>query len=128
MMARVLAIHGVPTSPALWSRLALDVPVDAPPLAGLATEAAPSRWDVGVWLDELRPRVDADTWLVGHDLGGILAAMLAVERPVRGVVLCATSLSPTFAWALRATAWPLAWRYFYRRHGGRRLCRDGNAV
>ena len=122
---RILAIHGVPTSPGLWSRLALAFPVDAPPLAGLATEAVPARWDMGVWLDALRPRVDADTWLVGHDLGGILAAMLATERPVRGVVLCATSLSPLFGCALRATAWPLVWRYFYRRHGGRRFLTGG---
>ncbi len=128
MTHRIVAIHGVPTSPALWARLQVDGVLEAPALAGLATDAVPTRWDMATWLADVRPRVDAGTVLVGHDLGGILAALLAVERPVRGLVLCATSLSPVFGWALRATAWPLAWRYFYRRHGGRRFLLGGLPV
>jgi pimeloyl-ACP methyl ester carboxylesterase len=124
-MTRVVALHGVPTSPRLWSRLDVGVPVVAPALAGLATDEPRSRWDLDGWLDAVRPMLDADTVLVGHDLGGLLATILAVQVPVRALVLSATSLSPLFAAGLRWSAAPLLWRYFYRRHGGRRFLTGG---
>ena len=118
----LLALHGVPTSPALWGLL--PCAVEAPTLAGLS-DGAPVPASLTGWLEALRPRVRPDTVLVGHDLGGVLAALLAVERPVRGLVLSGTSLSPAY-WALvRASAWPGLERYFYRRHGGRKFLVGG---
>lgn len=67
------------------------------------------------------PRLTADTVVLGHDMGGVVAAMAAVSATApRAVVLSGTALGPY--WQLvRATAWPLLWRPFYRRHGGRRF-------
>jgi pimeloyl-ACP methyl ester carboxylesterase len=71
-------------------------------------------------VERVLPRVRPDTVLVGHDMGGVVAAMVALRaRPAR-VVLCGTALGPYWA-AVRATALPFAWRYFYARHGGRRF-------
>lgn len=120
----LLALHGVPTSPALWGRL--PCAVEAPTLAGLS-DGTPVPASLAGWLEALRPRVRPDTVLVGHDLGGVLAALLAVEHPVRGLVLSGTSLSPAY-WALvRASSWPGLERYFYRRHGGRKFLVGGLA-
>ena len=108
-----LALHGVPTSPALWARvpLALDVPALG---GGLRAQVA-----------AVVPRITAESVVIGHDLGGVVAAMAVVaagERGVRArrVVLCGTALGPYWA-MVRVTAWPGLWRYFYARHGGRRF-------
>ena len=125
-----LAIHGLPTGPGLWGRLGLDV--EAPALSGVGT-AAPSACTLDGWMSELRQLLNGDTVLVGHDLGGVLAAMLAAERAaagqrVAGLALSGTSLSPAYWAAVRASAWPGLWRYFYRRHGGRRFLLGGMAA
>lgn len=112
----LLALHGVPTSPALWDplRAALSArggpDVEAPALTGTLAEQVAA----------LRPRVRPDTVLLGHDLGGVVAASLAVERPCAGVLLAGTALGPYWA-MVRLTAAPGLWRYFYARHGGRRF-------
>lgn len=104
----LLCLHGLPTSPALWAGLAL--PHEAPVLAGPLSEQ----------VEAVLPRVGPDTVLLGHDMGGVVAAMVALRTRPRAVVLCGTALGPYWA-AVRATAWPLVWRPFYRRHGGRRF-------
>jgi pimeloyl-ACP methyl ester carboxylesterase len=61
--------------------------------------------------------------LVGHDLGGVLAAMLA--QPGQLVVLSGTALA--WYWKMiRVTAWPGLHRIFYKRHGGRYFLRRGS--
>ncbi|MFZ5478032.1 MAG: alpha/beta fold hydrolase [Myxococcota bacterium] len=110
----LLAIHGLPTSPALWSRL--PFPVDAPLLPGVDTDEP---FSLDALVAHLRPRVRGDTVLVGHDLGGVVAAMLGAETGAP-VVLTGTALGPYWA-MVRATArWPLH-RYFYERHAGRKF-------
>lgn len=117
-MTRVVAVHGLPTGPALWARL--PFPVVAPALRGLATPGPRDDWGLDGFVEELLPLLDADTVLVGHDLGGVVAAMAATRVPVRELVLTGTALGPYWA-PVRATAWPVLSRYFYERHGGRRF-------
>jgi 3-oxoadipate enol-lactonase len=125
MAPSILALHGLPTHPGLWGRLGLTV--QAPPLRGLVsgTGGLPDVTHIDTWLADLREQVTPDTVLVGHDLGGVLAAMLAAERPVRALVLSGTTLDPWY-WALvRASAIPGARRYFYDRHAGRKFLTGG---
>jgi pimeloyl-ACP methyl ester carboxylesterase len=124
----VLAIHGLPTHPGLWAHVAL--PMQRAPLRGLVsgTGALPDPLCLDAWLDDLRAQVTPDTVLLGHDLGGVIAALLAAERPVRSLVLSGTSLDPWY-WALvRASAVPGARRYFYDRYAGRRFLTGGMSV
>ena len=46
-------------------------------------------------------------------------------RPTQTVVLSGTALA-VYWWAIRATAWPLAHRWFYQRHGGHRFLSQGS--
>ena len=111
----LLALHGVPTSPRLWDPLARKLErsgsgwrVEAPALKGLLLEQVAA----------VVPLLTPDTVVVGHDMGGVVAAMAALEAPPRAVVLTGTALGPWWA-LIRASAWPVLWRPFYRRHGGR---------
>lgn len=93
-----------------------DVRWETPALAGeLAAQVA-----------QVTPLITRDTVVVGHDMGGVVAAMAALAAPPRAVVLTGTALGPW--WALvRASAWPLLWRPFYRRHGGRHFVAEAVA-
>ncbi len=115
---RTVALHGLPTSPALWARL--PVPVLAPALRGVATAEPRDDWSLDGFVDEVVPHLDADTVLVGHDLGGVIAAMAAVRVRVRSLVLTGTALGPYWA-AVRLTARAPLHRYFYERHAGRKF-------
>lgn len=66
------------------------------------------------------PLVGPETVLVGHDMGGVVAAVVALSARPRGVVLSGTALGPYWT-AVRATAWPGLWRYFYAHHAGKRF-------
>ena len=104
----ILALHGVPTSPVLWSRL--SIPMETPALSGtLARQVA-----------QALPLVTPETVILGHDMGGVVAAIVALVARPRGVVLSGTALGPYWT-AVRTTAWPGLWRYFYARHAGRRF-------
>ena len=67
----------------------------------------------------LLDRVTDDTHLVGHDYGGLLAAMIAARRPVRSLTLSSTALGLGWLPAWLTAMPPLHW-YFYRRHAGAR--------
>lgn len=117
-MPHIVALHGLPTSPAIWARL--PVSLAAPALRGLSTPAAREDYSLGGFVREVLPLVDGDTVLIGHDLGGVIAAMAAVVRRPRALVLCGTALGPYWA-PVRATAWPGLAGFFYDRYGGRRF-------
>jgi pimeloyl-ACP methyl ester carboxylesterase len=120
---RWLALHGVPAGPRTFERIELDMARHA--FHGLAPDDTDRQsWSLDSFVDEVLPLVDRDTALVGHDLGGVVAAMVACRTQVAGVVLSGTALGSW--WALtRATAiWPFE-RYFYRRHGGRKFLLGG---
>ena len=104
----LVCLHGVPTSPALWSRLGL--PLIAPALSGTLAEQVAA----------VRPLVNSETVLVGHDMGGVVAAMVALDVRPQRLILTGTALGPYWR-MVRATAWPGMWRFFYQRHGGRRF-------
>lgn len=115
----VVLVHGIPTSPALWRHVAPEL--DARVLAwemvgyGQSIEQGKGR-DISVagqaqhllaWLDALG--VDRPV-LVGHDLGGGVAQIAAVQRPDRFAGLMLTNSIAYDSWpipsvkAMRAAA------------------------
>ena len=123
---RVVALHGLPTGPRLFERL--DLParwqLQRPMVPGLGDDGTPDDWSLEWAAERLRAEWDTDgaDALVGHDLGGVLAAMLA--RPGQAIVLSGTALGPYWA-AIRATAWPFVNRAFYHQYAGRLFLRNG---
>ena len=104
----IVALHGVPTGPTIWSRV--DVGGNTPLLTGnLAQQVA-----------DVEAMLTPETIVIGHDMGGIVAALAALHSPPRAVVLTGTALGPYWA-VVRASAWPGLWRYFYGRHAGRKF-------
>jgi pimeloyl-ACP methyl ester carboxylesterase len=122
---RVVALHGLPTSPRLFERLVLPSGwlLEAPPIPGLGPEGTPENWTLAATAATLAPVATQADVLVGHDMGGVLAAMLA--QPDQLVVLSGTALG--LYWKMiRVTAWPGLHRIFYKRHGGRYFLRRGS--
>ena len=124
---RIVALHGLPTSPRLWERL--EVPrgwvLERPPVPGLGPDGTPDAFSLEWAAERLRARTEGADVVMGHDLGGVLAAMLA--RPDQAVVLSGTALGHYWA-AIRATAKPLVNRLFYHRYAGRLFLRNGGLV
>jgi pimeloyl-ACP methyl ester carboxylesterase len=73
--------------------------------------------------EALRAEAEGADVIVGHDLGGVLAAMVAKRG--QGVVLSGTSLLRPYWDLCRATALPPVDRYFYDRHAGGRFLGRG---
>src|SRR3954452_24889151 len=91
--AAVVLLHGIPTSSRLWdftgAELARDFDVIAPDLVGFGESAKPLDRDVSVsaQADLLPGLLDAvgveRATVVGHDIGGAVAQILAVRREPR---------------------------------------------
>lgn len=89
----IVLLHGIPTSSRLWdfagADLANDFDVIAPDLVGFGESAKPLDRDVSVsaQADLLPGLLDAlgleRATVVGHDIGGAVAQILAVRRPDR---------------------------------------------
>jgi pimeloyl-ACP methyl ester carboxylesterase len=106
----VLLLHGLPTSSYLWHDVMRDLGHDhrlvAPDLVGLGRSERPARagYDLATQARRLWQLADqlglAEVVLVGHDLGGAVAAcMCAVQRErVAGLVLTSAPV--------HASAWP----------------------
>ena len=93
-----------------------------PQVPGLGIEGTPEDWSLQGCADELAASLGGvDVW-VGHDLGGVLAAMLA--QPGQTLVLSGTALS-LYWWMVRQTARPGLQRFFYQHYGGRRFIEQG---
>jgi len=121
---KVVALHGMPTSPRLWERLNLPDGFDlhCPQVPGLGPDGTPADWTLQGCADELAPALaDADI-LIGHDMGGVLVAMLAQSGQT--VVLSGTALGMYWT-MIRATTLPVVRDFFYTRYGGRRFLRRG---
>lgn len=116
----IVAIHGVPLGPRSFARL--TTPVRAVALRGLTTVEDRPSWSLRSFVDEVD--VGPDDILLGQDLGGVVAAMIALARPVRGVILTGTALGPYWA-MVRATAAPPLRPFFYERFAGRRFLAGG---
>ncbi|MBN92595.1 MAG: hypothetical protein CL928_00760 [Deltaproteobacteria bacterium] len=121
---KVLAIHGLPTSPRLWERLQLPEGWElvAPMVPGLGDDGTDESWTLSGCVEQLAPLAAEADILVGHDLGGVLTAMLA--SPGQSVVLSGTALGHYWS-AIRLTSLPSVHRFFYERHGGRRFLSRG---
>ena len=121
----VLAFHGLPTSPRLWERLNLPEgwSLDAPGMPGLGPEGTPPDWNLRDCAEALRPHVTGEELLVGHDLGGVLAAMLA--QPGQSLVLSGTALGMYWA-GIRLISRPPLQNYFFQRHEGRHFLSRGS--
>ncbi|MBJ95360.1 MAG: hypothetical protein CMP23_12935 [Rickettsiales bacterium] len=121
---RVLALHGLPTSPRLWERIQLppNWELVTPQVPGLGDDGTGDDWSLSACAAELAPLAERSDMLVGHDLGGVLCAMMA--RPGQAVVLSGTALGLYWT-AIRVTALPTLHRLFYEQHGGRRFLARG---
>ena len=122
---KVVAIHGLPTSPRLWERIEVpdDCDFQTPEVLGLGKEGTPLNWSLESCVEQLNPMAESADVVIGHDLGGVLAAMLA--RPGQTVVLSGTALA-NYWLGIRLTALPLLQQVFYQRHGGRHFLRKGS--
>jgi pimeloyl-ACP methyl ester carboxylesterase len=101
----LLAVHGLGGSGRYWRRLADDVgdrlEVVAPDLAGFGSSAKPGgeRYDLASHVADLDAALGGDAApvaVVGHSIGGVIAAAWAVERAERvsALVLLATPFPP----------------------------------
>lgn len=118
----VVLVHGIPTSPALWRHVApkLEGRILAWEMVGYGQSIAQGKdRDISVaaqaqhllsWLDSINVERPV---LVGHDLGGGVAQIAAVQRPERFAGLLLTNAISYDSWpipsvkAMRAAA-PLA--------------------
>jgi len=123
----VLLLHGIPTSSRLWDAVGADLAADfdviAPDLIGFGESAKPPDRDVSMaeqarLMPQLLDALGAGrVVLVGHDIGGAAAQVMAVDAPerVRALVLidsvCFDSWPIYRMRVLRATAPPLARRF-----------------
>jgi pimeloyl-ACP methyl ester carboxylesterase len=122
---RLVALHGLPTSPRLWERLVLpsDWVLSCPSVRGLGPEGTDAGWSLEACVQQLRSQTESADVILGHDLGGVVAAMVA--KPGQTLVLSGTALG-CYWWAIRGTAMPLLHRWFYQRYGGRRFLSQGS--
>ncbi len=121
---RVVAIHGMPTSPRLYERIVLPDGFDlvCPQVPGLGPGGTPEDWTLRACAEELAPVAEGADILVGHDMGGVLVAMLA--KSGQTVVLSGTALGMYWT-MIRVTTLPGLNSFFYRKYGGRRFLRQG---
>ena len=122
---KVFALHGLPTSPRLWERIQLPEgwTIDAPTCPGLGSEGTSEEWSLDYCVEQLQERAHNADILVGHDMGGVIVAMMA--KPGQRVVLSGTSLGAVYWAGIRITALPLAHRFFYAKYAGKRFLRQG---
>ena len=123
----VLLLHGIPTSSRLWDAVGADLAADfdviAPDLIGFGESAKPADREVSMaeqarlmpqLLDALGIR---QVVLVGHDIGGAAAQVMAVDAPDRVRALALIDSVCFDSWpifrmrVLRATMPPLARRF-----------------
>lgn len=96
--------------------------LNCPPIQGLGANGTAADWSLSNCAQTLSVLAAKADVLMGHDLGGVLAAMLA--KPEQSVVLSGTALR-TYWWAIRGTALPGFQRFFYQRYAGQRFLSRG---
>jgi pimeloyl-ACP methyl ester carboxylesterase len=103
--------------------LPADWELMCPQIPGLGPEGTAADWSLEACAALLSAQAQNADVVLGHDLGGVLAAMVA--KPGQTLVLSGTALS-YYWWAIRATAWPGVQRWFYQRYSGRRFLSQGS--
>jgi pimeloyl-ACP methyl ester carboxylesterase len=121
---KVVALHGLPTSPRLWEKLSLPPTwqLTTPQIPGLGQSGTAPDWSLESCAEQLRTVTQSADVVIGHDLGGVLCAMNA--QPGQTIVLSGTALG-LYWWMIRATALPIVQQWFYQRHGGRHFLANG---
>ena len=115
-----LALHGIPAGISAWEKL----PVRTIQFNGVQDNTIRERWDLDSFVEEILPHYNRDTILIGHDLGGVVASMAALQKTPRAVVLTGTALGSWWFWT-RLSAAPLLNRFFYHTFKGKLFVRMG---
>ena len=115
-----LALPGIPAGSGAWEKL----PVRTLDFAGVQDEHVRQDWQLESFVHEVLPHYGSDTVLIGHDLGGVVAAMSAVQKCPRAVVLTGTALGNWWFWT-RLSAAPILNRFFYHTFKGTLFVRAG---
>jgi len=120
---KYLALHGIPITTDTW-RL-LSTPLQCYSFVGLATQAQRTDWSLESFVAEVLPNIDEKTIIIGHDFGGVIAAMCAIQKKPAAVVLTGTALGRW--WTLtRLSAHPVCRYFFYDLFGGTLFIRFGH--
>ena len=115
-----LALPGIPAGSSAWEKL----PVRTIDFEGVQDDHVRQKWDLGSFVDETLPHYSNNTIVVGHDLGGVVAAIGALRKCPRAVVLTGTALGNWWFWT-RLSAAPILNRFFYHTFKGSLFIRFG---
>ena len=115
-----VALPGIPAGSGAWENL----PVRTLDFEGIQDEDIRQSWHLDSFVDEVLPDYGSNTVLIGHDLGGVVAAMSAVQKRPRAVVLTGTALGNWWFWT-RLSAAPIINRFFYHTFKGNLFVRVG---
>ena len=118
-----LALPGIPAGSDVWENLSVRT-LD---FEGVQEPAPRNNWHLDSFVDEVLPKYDSDTVIVGHDLGGVIAAMSAVRKRPKSVVLTGTALGQWWFWT-RLSAAPILNRFFYHTFKGNLFVRIGGGL
>ena len=118
-----LVLHGVPIARPAWQRI--SIPLQIHLFRGLATPEPRTDWSLPSFVDEVLPKIDEQTILIGHDFGGVIAAMASIQKQPRALILTGTALGPW--WLLtRMSALPILRYFFYDLFAGQLFVRLSN--
>ena len=118
-----LALPGIPAGSGAWEKL----PVRTLDFEAVQDEGIRQDWQLDTFVDEVLPHYDSDTILIGHDLGGVVAAMSAVQKRPKAVVLTGTALGNWWFWT-RLSAAPILNKFFYHTFKGTLFVRAGGGA
>ena len=115
-----LALPGIPAGSGVWEKL----PIRTLDFQGVQDASHRPSWALQSFVDETLPHYDHETILIGHDLGGVIAAMSAVHQPPKAILLTGTALGHWWFWT-RLSAAPILNRFFYHTFKGSLFVRLG---
>ena len=118
-----LALPGIPAGSGEWEKL----PIRTLDFQGVQDASHRPSWTLQSFVDETLPHYDHETILIGHDLGGVVAAMSAVQQPPKAIVLTGTALGHWWFWT-RLSAAPILNRFFYHTFKGSLFVRLGEDI
>ena len=119
----LLALHGVPIGTRTWKQL--DIPMHKHSFVGLDCNTQRTDWSLDSFVDEVLPLVNQDSIILGHDFGGVCAAMVALQRTPKAVILTGTALGPWWSMT-RLSAQPILNKFFYDKYAGELFVQRGN--
>lgn len=115
-----LALPGIPAGAEVWEHHA----VRSLQFQGVQDQTERHSWHLDSFVAEVLPQYDEHTILIGHDLGGVIASMSALQKPPKAVILTGTALGAWWFWT-RLSARPVFNRFFYHTFKGNLFVRLG---